>query len=64
MRMLFARFSGFLAFVLYSISNAPDGHGQGANTAAEPQYLVLQIFAAGPRPTPIGAEKQANFEAA
>jgi hypothetical protein len=37
---------------------------QGANTAAEPQHLMLQIFAAGPRPPATEAKKQANFEAA
>ncbi len=48
MRMLLARCIGFLAFVLLSISNAHSGHSQGVNTTAEPQYLMFQIFTAGP----------------
>jgi hypothetical protein len=38
----------FLAFVILSISNAHSGPSQGANTTAEPQYLMVQIFTAGP----------------
>jgi hypothetical protein len=32
--MLLARFIGFPAFVLHSISNAHGGHSQGVNTTA------------------------------
>jgi len=46
--MFFARLSWFLAFVLFSISNAHDGHSQGVTATAEPQYLLFQIFTAGP----------------
>jgi hypothetical protein len=34
--------------VLLSISNAYSGPSQGVNTIAEPQYLMFQIFTAGP----------------
>ncbi len=49
--MVLARSMGFLAFGafgLLSISNAHSGPNQGVNTAAEPQYLMFQIFTAGP----------------
>ncbi len=48
MRMRLARFIGFLAFVLLSISNTHGGHSQGVNRPAEPQYLMFQLFTAGP----------------
>jgi hypothetical protein len=46
--MVLARSIGFLAFGLLSISNAHSGPSQGVNTTAEPQYLMFQIFTAGP----------------
>ncbi len=48
MRMLLARIIGFPAAVLLAMSITHDGHSQGVNTAAEPQYLMFQIFTAGP----------------
>lgn len=48
MRMVLARSIGFLVFVLLSLSNAHSGPSQGVNTTAEPQYLMFQIFTAGP----------------
>jgi hypothetical protein len=46
--MLRARFFGFMAFAFLLISNAQCGRGQGVNATAEPQYLMFQIFTAGP----------------
>lgn len=48
MRRLLARLIGFLAFVPLAISSAHGGHSQGVNATAEPQYLMFQIFTAGP----------------
>ncbi len=48
MRMLLARSIGVLAFVLLSISTARSGPSRGVNTTAEPQYLMFQLFTAGP----------------
>ncbi len=48
MRLFPARFIGFLAFVLLMMSNSQSGHGKDVNTATEPQYLVFQLFTAGP----------------
>jgi hypothetical protein len=46
MGMVLARLVGLLAFAVVSITNAHGG--QGKNTAAEPRYLMFQLFTAGP----------------
>ena len=48
MPMPIARSIGLLAFVLLAIPNIHGGHSQGANAAGEPQYLMFQLFTAGP----------------
>jgi hypothetical protein len=48
MRMLLARLIGFPASALLAMSIAHGGHCHDVNTAAEPQYLMFQIFTAGP----------------
>ena len=46
MARIFARFIG--ALLLFFLSNAHDGYSQGTTRKAEPQYLLFQLFTAGP----------------
>lgn len=48
MRRLLARFIGFPAFALLLISKAQCDYSQGVDTTAKTQYLMFQIFTAGP----------------
>src|SRR5579864_6084935 len=48
MQIRLARLIGLLAFVLLMMTNLRVAYSQAANMTAEPQYLMFQIFTAGP----------------
>lgn len=48
MKVFFARLTACLACAVFSMSGVHAGHTQGANRTAEPQYLMFQLFTAGP----------------
>lgn len=48
MRTLCARCLGLLALALLSAAPTPGGQGGDAKAASEPQYLMFQLFTAGP----------------
>ena len=48
MRRLRVRLIGLVGFALFLVSNAHPGDSQGVNVTVEPQYLMFQLFTAGP----------------